>query len=36
MEPIEVWRWQFTNEFGKRVESSWRMDEQQAARYKNA
>jgi hypothetical protein len=24
---IHLWRWRFTNEFGKRVESSWHMTE---------
>ena len=33
---IRLWRWRYTNEFGKRVESSWRMDEEQAALYKDA
>ena len=26
-EPLKLWRWRYTNEFGKRVESSWLMSE---------
>ena len=33
---VELWRWRFTNEFGKRVVSSWHMDAESAARYKDA
>ena len=27
MDEIRLWRWRYTNEFGKRVESSWLMSE---------
>lgn len=30
------WRWRYTNEFGKRVESFWHMYGEQAAHYKDA
>ena len=37
---IHLWRWRFTEtempNCGKRVESSWHMSEEQAARYKDA
>ena len=33
---IRLWRWRYTNEFGKRVESSWRMTEDDAAGYRDA
>jgi hypothetical protein len=32
----QVWRWRFTDEFGRRVAKSWHMSEEQAARYKDA
>jgi hypothetical protein len=33
---IHLWRWRYTNEFGKRVQSSWHMSEEAAAHYKDA
>ena len=33
---IELWYWEYTDEFGKRRRSTWRMTEAQAARYKDA
>jgi hypothetical protein len=33
---LKLWRWRYTNEFGKRIESSWRMTEESAAGYKDA
>ncbi len=30
------WRWRYTNEFGKRVESRWHMSEETAKAYKDA
>ena len=36
MDEIHLWRWRYTNEFGKRVESSWHMSEQDAAPYRDA
>ena len=36
MDEIHLWRWRYTNEFGKRVESRWHMSEESAARYKDA
>ena len=40
MEPIEVWRWQYTEtegpNCGKRAVSSWHMSAEDANRYKDA
>jgi hypothetical protein len=40
MEPIEVWRWQYTEtegpNCGKRAVSSWHMSAEDAKRYKDA
>jgi hypothetical protein len=36
VDEVEVWRWSFVDEFGKRVKSSWPMDADRAARYKDA
>jgi hypothetical protein len=36
MQGDKVWRWRYTNGFGKRVESSWHMSEEDAAFYKDA
>lgn len=33
VEGIHLWRWRYTNEFGKRVESSWRMSEDTVREY---
>jgi hypothetical protein len=33
---IEVWRWQYTNEFGKRAVSSGQMSADESAKYKDA
>ena len=33
---IKLWRWRYTNEFGKRVESRWHMSEETAKAYKDA
>jgi len=33
---IHLWFWQYTDEFGKRRVSRWRMTEGDAARYKDA
>ena len=33
---IRLWFWQFTDEFGKRRRSTWRMTEEQAALHKDA
>ena len=35
-ETLKLWRWRYTNDFGKRVESSWHMQESDAAHYKDA
>jgi len=35
-EMIEVWLWEYTDEFGKRRRSTWRMTEAEAAPYKDA
>ena len=32
MDEIHLWRWRYTNEVGKRVESSWRMSASEAAK----
>jgi hypothetical protein len=36
MNEISLWRWRYTNEFGKRVESRWRMTEEDAAAHRDA
>ena len=36
MDTIERWQWQYTDEFGKRRVSRWKMSAEQAAQYKNA
>jgi hypothetical protein len=36
MAELRLWRWRYTNEFGKRVVSFWLMSEESAARYKDA
>ena len=33
---LELWLWKYTDEFGKRRVSTWRMTEAQAAHYKDA
>ena len=33
---IELWLWEFTDEFGKRRRSRWRMTETDASRYRDA
>ena len=33
---IKLWLWEYTDEFGKRRRSSWRMTKAQAAHYKDA
>jgi hypothetical protein len=33
---IHLWIWEYTDEFGKRRRSTWRMTEEQAAHYKDA
>ena len=33
---LEFWIWEYTDEFGKRGRSTWRMTEAQAAHYKDA
>jgi hypothetical protein len=35
-EPLYLWLWEYTDEFGKRRRSTWRMTEAQAAHYKDA
>jgi hypothetical protein len=32
----ELWLWEYTDEFGKRRRSTWRMTEETAARYGDA
>jgi len=36
MDRIELWLWEFTDEFGKRRTSRWRMSEENARLYKDA
>ena len=33
---LELWLWEYTDEFGKRRRSTWRMTEAEAAHYKDA
>jgi hypothetical protein len=33
---LHLWLWEYTDEFGKRRRSTWRMTEEQAAHYKDA
>ncbi|OAI51714.1 hypothetical protein AYO46_07495 [Betaproteobacteria bacterium SCGC AG-212-J23] len=33
---IHLWFWEFTDDFGKRRRSSWRMTEESAAKYRDA
>lgn len=33
---IRLWLWEYTNEFGKRRRSTWRMTEDSAKAYKDA
>jgi hypothetical protein len=33
---LTLWLWDYTDEFGKRRRSTWRMTEDQAAHYKDA
>jgi hypothetical protein len=33
---IHLWLWEYTDQFGKRRVSRWRMTEEQAAKYKDA
>ena len=33
---IHLWLWDYTDKFGKRRRSTWRMTEEQAAHYKDA
>jgi len=35
-EYIELWLWEYTDEFGKRRRSTWRMTEAEATHYKDA
>jgi hypothetical protein len=35
MDEVRLWRWRYTNKFGKRVERSWHMSEKDAAHYKD-
>jgi hypothetical protein len=36
MNQISLWRWEFTDDQGKRRRSSWRMTETEAAKYRDA
>jgi len=33
---IELWLWEYTDDFGKRRRSTWRMTENDAAHYRDA
>ena len=33
---IQLWLWEFTDDFGKRRRSTWRMTEKDAAYYRDA
>jgi len=33
---IHLWLWDYTDQFGKRRRSTWRMTDEQAAHYKDA
>jgi hypothetical protein len=35
-DPLYLWVWEYTDEFGKRRRSTWRMTEADAAHYKHA
>jgi hypothetical protein len=36
MDEIRLWKWEYTDEFGKRRVSRWLMTEHEALRYKDA
>jgi len=33
---VELWLWEYTDDFGKRRRSTWRMTEDDAAHYRDA
>jgi hypothetical protein len=33
---VHLWLWEYTDEFGKRRRSTWRMTEEQAKAYRDA